>query len=363
MAPMTQRERSQKFRDRAKANGKIIEINKKQTSRIKKRREIQKTKTRELSIRHQHRLTAENRKYCREGMQKFRLKTKTTASPSASPATSPASPATPAAPTTFKNNIALHRAVKKVKRALPANVDQQIEVINKISNKLSPFQTPSPSNQRKVSEENAKGITRVIQFYLDDAISRVSPNRKDFIKIKDADNVVTTHQIRHMYCTLAEAFELFKEANKDIKIGRSKFMDLRPKYVRLIGSIPMNVCCCTIHENMKMALDALFMSNRLLFANLKFSGLFFDKLICSSPTISCYINECVLCKDGTIFHRLFEIEENFENNQVKWNTWVRSVAANLFHQQWCRMFCSKTKIWYLHILINFLKIYRNQQKK
>ena len=57
--------------------------------------------------------------------------------------------------------------------------------------------------------------------------------------------------------TLLEAYQCFKNDYPDIKIGKAKFCELRPKYVMLLSDTPKNVCLCQYHENMELLLSAL----------------------------------------------------------------------------------------------------------
>ena len=50
---------------------------------------------------------------------------------------------------------------------------------------------------------------------------------------------------------------MFKVANADIRIGRSKFSELKPKHVLLGSQLPRNVCLCKYHENFIMAVNTL----------------------------------------------------------------------------------------------------------
>ena len=55
-----------------------------------------------------------------------------------------------------------------------------------------------------------------------------------------------------MQRTIAEAFHLFSVENPSLKIGKSKFYELRPKDVKLES--PQDVCLCIYHEIMSLLL-------------------------------------------------------------------------------------------------------------
>lgn len=89
----------------------------------------------------------------------------------------------------------------------------------------------------------------VQDFYLDDEISRQSANTKDSRKSKTLGTVV----IRYMTMSIGEAYELFKSKYPHWKIGRSKFYELRPQWVR--EDAPHQVCMCIQHQNIDLLLS------------------------------------------------------------------------------------------------------------
>jgi hypothetical protein len=92
-------------------------------------------------------------------------------------------------------------------------------------------------------------IADIIQnFYLDDEISRQSSNTKDTRKSKEFGAVV----IRYMAMSIGETFELFKIKYPHLKVSRSKFYSLRPKWVR--EDCPHQVCMCIQHANIELLL-------------------------------------------------------------------------------------------------------------
>ena len=88
-------------------------------------------------------------------------------------------------------------------------------------------------------------IEQVINFYRSDRISRPSPNRKDVVLI----NGMSMGK-RFMQMTISEAFHLFYIENSSLKIGKSKFYELRPKDVK--AESPHDTCLCIYHENMSL---------------------------------------------------------------------------------------------------------------
>lgn len=91
-------------------------------------------------------------------------------------------------------------------------------------------------------------VELIIEFYLQDGISRMSSNTKDVIKIK---NELVTRRFTEM--TVSEALRKFYDDYPRIKIGKSSFYSLRPRQVKLHS--PHDTCMCHIHENMSLVLQ------------------------------------------------------------------------------------------------------------
>ena len=87
----------------------------------------------------------------------------------------------------------------------------------------------------------------VVKFYEEDWISRVSTSKSDVLLIKKQPVAK-----RFMLLTLGEAFEEFKIKFRQYLIGKSKFFDLRPRYVQ--SACFHDTCCCMYHENFDLLL-------------------------------------------------------------------------------------------------------------
>ena len=105
----------------------------------------------------------------------------------------------------------------------------------------------SPEEMRGNQPLDPAIIRAVVQFYEQDWISRVSPNKADVILIRKQSTAK-----RFMLLTIGEGFEKFKNDYPQYPIGRSKFFNLRPRHV-----YPMTLhdtCCCIYHENFDLVL-------------------------------------------------------------------------------------------------------------
>ena len=87
----------------------------------------------------------------------------------------------------------------------------------------------------------------VIKFYEEDWISRVSTNKSDVLLIKKQSVAK-----RFMLLTMGGAFEEFKIKFPQYVIEKSKFFDLRPRYVQPTRF--HDTCCCMYHENFDLLL-------------------------------------------------------------------------------------------------------------
>ena len=82
-------------------------------------------------------------------------------------------------------------------------------------------------------------LKAVDSFYHDDEYSREMPGKKDCVSIRK--NVF--RQKRLLLCNLNELYSEFKNTNPNIKIGFSKFCELRPKWCILAGGTGTHTVC------------------------------------------------------------------------------------------------------------------------
>ncbi len=87
-------------------------------------------------------------------------------------------------------------------------------------------------------------VNKVVQFYSEDGISRVSSNSKDAIQINKQ-----SVPVRFMEITVLDAFRIFDDRFPGI-VERSTFYSLRPREVKIAA--PHETCMCIIHENMDL---------------------------------------------------------------------------------------------------------------
>ena len=113
-------------------------------------------------------------------------------------------------------------------------------------------------------------------------------------------------QKRLILCTLREAYFHFKDQNPGIKIGLSKFIELRPKHVVLPGgSGTHTVCVCVYHQNPKLMIAGSHICSSPEFrkivdpswtSEVKVQHLL-ARLVCNPAKEACWFGECVACKE------------------------------------------------------------------
>ncbi|KAL5509316.1 hypothetical protein EMCRGX_G004658 [Ephydatia muelleri] len=137
--------------------------------------------------------------------------------------------------------------------------------------------TPNPRPGKTLSTRTVQLVT---SFYLSDAISRMMPGKKDCISIRvngEKEHV----QKRLLLSSMREAYQQFQVDHPDVKIGLTKFVELRPKNVVLAGaSGTHNVEILTIPEDTEATYKHIL-----------------AKLSCNPPQPICYLGECSLCNN------------------------------------------------------------------
>ena len=91
----------------------------------------------------------------------------------------------------------------------------------------------------------------VVQLYLQDGISRMSPNAKEVLQIKGE-----AVPIRYLEMTIQEALRHFYNENPAVVIGKSSFYSLRPHQVKIWS--PHQICMCQYHENMELVIQVSY---------------------------------------------------------------------------------------------------------
>lgn len=96
----------------------------------------------------------------------------------------------------------------------------------------------------------------VKEFYESDSVPCQLPGRKDFVIVRRGGKK-TRLQKKVLLTIVLEAFKQFKCENQDVKLGKSKFVNMRPQHVLQILEKDHTVCCCSYHENYDMLLNGI----------------------------------------------------------------------------------------------------------
>ena len=105
------------------------------------------------------------------------------------------------------------------------------------------FSLPPPRKGKTLSSETVEKVTK---FYENNKNSRIMPGIKDRVSVRKH----VYQQKRLLLCTLKELYSLFKEQNPLIKIGFSKFCELRPKWCVSAGHLEHIQCVSVLSTKM-----------------------------------------------------------------------------------------------------------------
>ena len=187
----------------------------------------------------------------------------------------------------------LGKAIKKVKCSLPNSPRKQFAIVSKIAKELK-ITTDSASTHKAHDSNGKKDHVKemVTAFYNRDDISRMAPGVRDCITIRDENNQKIQLQKRHLMYSLMEAHKMFIDEHIGVKVGKSKFAQLRPVNVMLTGSMPHDVCLCRYHDNIKLLCDAI---NKIVRNFPTYNSNFVKNFVCSNESDKCMLGLCSKC--------------------------------------------------------------------
>ena len=183
-----------------------------------------------------------------------------------------------------------------------------------------------PASLRGNQPTDPDVIEHVVNFYRNDSISRPSANRKDVISI----NGKSTNK-RFMQMTISEAYRLFSVENPSLKIGKSKFYELRPKDVK--PESPHDVCLCIYHENMSLLIKVSALLCYHYYTDLSFKAWninthsnvnindLMESIICDLESEECCSGDCSNCSTRVPSLNLMKGTNIDEEEEVSWTVW------------------------------------------
>ena len=179
---------------------------------------------------------------------------------------------------------------------------------------------PEPKRGKSLSAET---LTLIEAFYNDDQYTRQLPGKKDYVSI--SKNI--HKQKRFILCNLRELYLAFKEEYPHIKVGFSKFCNLRPKWCLIAGSSGTHsVCVCTEHQNAVLLVDAF-----------KWDYTYKDLIniiVCDSSNKECMIHRCKDCPGSEALQKFLdsELEETDPDEEFHFSQWQTTDRATLITQ-------------------------------
>jgi len=214
----------------------------------------------------------------------------------------------------------LNRAVNRVKRMLPGSPRKRSTVIRKLADEIG-LQVKEVQQKKTRMDGIPPTVTESVkQFYQRDDISRMCPGKRDVITV-NGEQGKQKMQKRHMSMNIKEAYAFFKDENRYVKIGLSKFAELRPPNVLLCSQMPSNVCTCVYHENFFMAVDALHAVVPAV--PLYTTALPSSCLLCPDND-ACWFSECDHAGCGFQFKYQLPDDGSLVSKEVRWKKWEES---------------------------------------
>ena len=170
-------------------------------------------------------------------------------------------------------------------------------------------------------------------FYERDDISRMMPGLKDVLSIKQENGKREHVQKRLLLADLHEIYSLFKKEHADVKVGLTKFTQLKPPNCVLAGSSGThNVCVCVHHENVKLMLNSIDLQNLT-----KDTRIFLEnyhdcirEIVCDNAVSDCYLGECLDCPNMRKLRKhLLECFNSKNISEIKYESWFQSDRSTI----------------------------------
>ena len=182
------------------------------------------------------------------------------------------------------------------------------------------------------------------------------PGKKDFISVRQGEKRVHV-QKRLVLSNLKEAYSEFKDKFPDVKVGFSKFAELRPRHCVLAGaSGTHSVCVCTIHQNVKLMVQGVKLSH-LSGSSLTNYHHCLAQTLCNPPSPSCYLDNCDACPGmDKLRDTLIALLDEKMIDNVVFKQWVSVDRSTLetystSADEFVDMFCEKLELLCPHCFI------------
>ena len=168
-------------------------------------------------------------------------------------------------------------------------------------------------------------IEAVKSFYEDDEYSRMCPGKKDFVSVKSETGRIHK-QKRLLLINLKELYALFKKKFPELKVGFSKFCELRPAWCATVDSkSALSVCVCEIHQNLKLLVGVL--PGRLDYKEL------LSHLVCDIDSRACMLHQCEQCPGKEALTEFlktcFEQADTDMDDNIQYKQWAHGGQCKL----------------------------------
>lgn len=184
---------------------------------------------------------------------------------------------------------------------------------------------------------SAETLLLVEKYYLDDDFNctRQSPNKNDTVSVKQ--NGIRVKKVKRFATrSVNEMYKIFRKENADVKISRSKFYDLRPKWVKTYPS--ENTCLCIYCENFRLMLLALKKLKKDSNNIESIESTLLSHIVCSQQNLDCALQECKDCpgKQALTLEIIGLTYEEDENDEITYGFWdkgdlqKKSVTFDIF---------------------------------
>lgn len=179
-------------------------------------------------------------------------------------------------------------------------------------------------------------VDKVIEFYNSDINSRIMSGKKDTISLI-IDGKPTMVQKRLLLFNLKELHASFKESNPKYGVSFSVFAKLRPRNCILAGAPGTHsVCVCTIHENVKLMIDAIDIQKLTVNTDEPLSNYndCLNEIMCKEPNPDCSLDKCDQCPGTTEFSaKLSKLLDDLCISYVQCSLWTGTDRSTLLTQQ------------------------------
>jgi len=161
--------------------------------------------------------------------------------------------------------------------------------------------------------------------YLDTENSKELPGIKDRVIVRVSGEKLYL-QKRLILHTLKFLYELLQQDHPEIKVGFTKFTQLRPPQCVFPGGPgTLIMCVCLIHANPALMIEVLDLKQ--IFPSLEKTSFvcadFLELMMCKTPTEDCFLNCCSLCPGADcVRNALLEYFDSNDIDHVNYSQWL-----------------------------------------